>query len=572
MRRLAGPAALFAVALAVRLRGLSFGLPLLSNYYIRPDESLVVVPAVELVARLGDPGHVNYPAAMMAVLSVAAHAWHAVMAAAGLAEPTLLEDFGRDPSRYFLAGRALSAVCGAALTVVVYRMATRLTAPLPATVAALWYALSPLAVREAHFAVTDTMMALLTVLAVLASLRVVEAPADRRRRLLAVCGVLAGAAVATKYPAAVIVPALALVLAFPGERSGSPVPPAMLARWWALPSALTFAALNPWLVTHPAPLLAWLRRIAAAIYAHRDDMAAAAAVTPDWPAPGDYLWLMPGGWVGATLAMAGMGLAARAAIHGDRRMAVVLAPALAFVLLLAPARTLPFRYLAPLLPLAAVLAALALDQLRRRLPRPAAAAVVVAACGAGLATTVPATWHLVNSLALEDTRSDAGRWIRAHVPPSVPIVWLGMPESEPQLIETPASIRRRIAWVERTYGAVAARDIERPYLRALEAAPRPDGHEVYRNPLPEDVTAPVVCVVQAMYPSPTVITDAAAHAAWTTGSAVAGTTIGVPLPSGRHLLEPWDAFFLPLNLAGAMRPGPRFVITIVSREKDVAPR
>jgi len=558
---------LVAASLGLRLRGIGFGLPLLSNYYIRPDESLVVLPAVELPSRLGNPGHVNYPAALMDVLAVLYRALHALLAMAGDAYPSFLEDVGANPSRYFLAGRVVSAVCGAVLAVVVYRSALRFASPLAAAVAAAWYAVSPLAVREAHFAVTDTAMSLLVGCAVLAALRLFESPAAPRRRALIVCGLAAGAAVATKYTAVVAVAALAAALLWPRHELRLPSRAKDVGLWLVV-AAAAFAVLNPWLMTHPEPLVAWMRQLFSAIYTERPALAADPGMTHGWARVADYAGLMPGGLVGAACAAAGVVAATARCRVADGRILAPLLTALAFVALFAPAHTLPFRYLAPLLPLSAILSAVALDAAGRRLRRQSGAAVLAVAGFAGIVSTAPATLHLVNSLALEDTRSEAGRWIRANVPASVPIVWLGMPESEPQIRETPASIQRRVEYVDRTYGPVAARVIDRVYLLAMRAptAGDPHAYEVFRNPRPQDVSARLIGVVQAAYPSPTVVTDPGTLAEWTRGRILGTERIGRPLPPGRHLLEPWDAFFLPINLDRPTQPGPEFVISLVERE------
>lgn len=560
LRRFVWLVALAGLALAVRVWGLTFGLPLLSNYYIRPDETLVVVPALELFARHGNPGHIDYPAGMISLLAVIYQPLHALLAAAGHALPSLVEDAGANPSRYFLIGRFVSACAGALTTMAVYGIGRRLMSTRAAIVAALWYAVAPLAVRDAHFAVTDTLLGLLVAAAVLCAQRVGEAEPSHRRRALLLSAVVAGAAVATKYNAIVILPALVLALAStepPGQRL-------RMAAAWLLTAAITFALLNPWLMLHPELLVHWIVRIATSIYTPREELVVAAQAAYGWPGWWDYFGLAPGGHLGALLAIAGLAIAAwRGWRQRDPRLLAPLLVTLAFLVLFAPAFTLPFRYLAPLLPLVAVWSALALDVMTQHVPRRAAVTAMVGA--AGLVATMPAAWHLDRSLALEDTRTTAGRWIRANVPPSVPIVWLGMPESEPQLLETADSIDRRIAWVDHTYGLVAARVIDRIYLLSQPAAPA-DGHELYRNPRLAEVPAGLICVVQARYPSPTVVTDSAALDAWTRGRIVVHEQIGAPLPDGKWLLEPWDAFFLPLNLDRMLRPGPQFDIYLVERE------
>ncbi len=200
------------MALGLRLRGLGFGLPLLSNFYIRPDESLLVVPAVELFARHGNPGHLYYPALMIETLAILFRFVHAVAFLVGGAASSLSRRFRDEPFSLLFRRPPLSAVSGAALTLLVYRLAIRWASPSVAAVVALWYAVSPLAVREAHFAVTDTPMSLLVACSLLAIARVFANDVDGRPATAAWCGCVAGMAVATKYTAGIVLPAIALAL------------------------------------------------------------------------------------------------------------------------------------------------------------------------------------------------------------------------------------------------------------------------------------------------------------------------------------------------------------------------
>jgi hypothetical protein len=537
------PALLALIAFAARGYGLDFGLPLLSNLYIRPDESLVVVSAAELLARGGDPGHLNYPAFMMTAL------------AAVFAPMTV--PFGDDPSRYFLAGRVFSAVCGSALTLVVYGLARRWTPIGPAAGAALWYAVSPLAMREAHFAVTDTPLALLVTLAVWSAAHWFARPASWWAAVA--CGAVVGLAAGTKYNSALLAPVFGL--AFLLTARGTPLVPrvgAILAMSAA--SVVVFFATNPSLLWRTDEVLAWFRVLAGNTYQPRPDLAMPPDV--DRAARGvGLLWLLPGAWVGAALAGVGACAAIRRA-RQDASLWPLVAGTAGFVLLLAPARVLPLRYLAPLLPLSAVLMAMGL----RALPRPPIVAAAVVA--AGLVLTVPDTVRIDMSLAREDSRAEAGRWIAAHVPAGVPIVWLGQPEGEPQVIESAASIERRIQYVEALYGPIAARVIDRPYLlmQAASAAHGDHAREVYRHPALDRLPPGPVCVIWARYPLPMVRADEAQIAAWTRGRVIRQATFGEEPASPSVVLEPSDAFFLPMRLDRTYQPGPRLEVRLVDRE------
>lgn len=559
------PALLVATALGFRLAGLGFGLPLWSNFYIRPDETLLVVPAAELFIRHGNPGHVNYPALMIEVLAVIFRLVHGIASFAGGAAGAFIDDFAANPSRYFYVGRLLSALCGAGLTLVVYLLAVRWTSALPAALAAMWYAISPLAVREAHFAVTDTPMSLLVGCSFLVVARFFEDGAARGTGAVAWCGCVAGMALATKYTAGIILPAIAIaLLCTPGE--SGPTARLRRAMVFLAVAAGVFMLLNPWILLHPGQLLEWLRTLFRAIYGERPGIAAGAGVFPLLARATNVFVLLPGGWIGLAFGTAGLvaGLL-RWRRTGDGRLIALLAGTLGFTALLAPARTLPFRYLSPLLPLAAVCAGIGLEAFAGCVTPRLRTAILVVAGVAGIAMTCPDTFRLVGSLELEDTRSEAGRWIRANVPRAVPIVWLGEPESEPQVQESAASLQRRVAYAERRYGPVAARVIDRLYLLLMRApaAIAPGASEVYRDPSPSEVTERTVCVVQAAYPLPMVRTDERALAAWTRGRIVRQIDIGPTAGSSGTLLERSDAFFLPLDPDRVLQPGPRLSLYLV---------
>ncbi len=141
-------AAIVCVALALRVWGLTFGMPLFSNYYVRPDESLIVEPAL----RLGqDPRFFFYPALMAWITGVAAATWRVA---------TSLVTSPPDLTTYFLIARVTSAVCGALAVWPTYDVALKWSNRAGAITAASLLALSPLAVRESHYGVTDTLLML----------------------------------------------------------------------------------------------------------------------------------------------------------------------------------------------------------------------------------------------------------------------------------------------------------------------------------------------------------------------------------------------------------------------------
>jgi hypothetical protein len=378
-------------------------------------------------------------------------------------------------------------------------------------------------------------------------------------------------AMATKYSAGIILPSIAVALLWAPRDSSSTERYRCVMVFLAVAAGI-FLLLNPRIVLHPAQFLEWMGRIFGAIYAERFGTTAGYGSAGSLVAARAYFGFGPGRWIGLALGATGLAVAlVRCRRSVDGCLIALIAATLGFVALLAPARTLPFRYLSPLLPLVAVCAAIGMEAVARWVPPRLQTPFLVVVGIVGIAMTVPDTNRLVGSLAREDTRSEAGRWIRENVPASVPIVWLGEPESEPQVMESTASLRRRMVYVEKRYGTVAARVINRLYLLLMRApsARDPSAHGVYRDPRPSELASETVCVVQAAYPLPMVRTDPRLLAAWTRGRIVRQVEIGPALGNSRPLLDLSDAFFLPLDLAHVLQPGPRMSLFLI--ERDSAP-
>ena len=70
----AAAAAIVLLSAALRIWGLAFGMPLASNLYVRPDESLVSASAAGLFRNGGDPQMFAYPALMIELAAAASQA------------------------------------------------------------------------------------------------------------------------------------------------------------------------------------------------------------------------------------------------------------------------------------------------------------------------------------------------------------------------------------------------------------------------------------------------------------------------------------------------------------------
>src|SRR5690606_21564358 len=89
-------------------------------------------------------------------------------------------EFAENPSAFFLTTRWVSAIAGTATIVVVWRTARLLCGWGWAVGAAALYAVCPLAVRDAHFGVTDTLVTLMVSLGVLTAVRYAQQTDETR--------------------------------------------------------------------------------------------------------------------------------------------------------------------------------------------------------------------------------------------------------------------------------------------------------------------------------------------------------------------------------------------------------
>lgn len=462
---------------ALRFRGITFGWPLLSNLYIRPDESLVVVSGV-----MGAPGTYAYPAFFLEIAS----ALFRLMSA----HPRTA--FGLDPSPYFVAMRLVAALFGSLTILLVYLVARRVVSEGWAGLAALVYAVSPLAVRDAHYAVTDIPSVFFQTAVLWFALRYVDAPAGRAAREFWYAAAALGLSMNTKYAGVLLVSVLMSAVWMRARQSGEGLPWKRAAGAAFLLAAM-FAAVNLSLLRNWPRAWEEIWSIVNALYF--------------WQ-PGDPRWTLThalwqvakplgqgaGGWLGMALGLAGM---AYAAWRKEPKLALIAQPVVATFLILLPFQhTVPYRYLLPALPGIAVLSVAVLARARRW--RLAVMVTAVALLGPGAWTSV----RFVELLATEDSRSVAGAWIREHVPSGVPVVWLGGPECEPQFMESAASVGRRIEFAYRRYGPFSGAIVSAPYI-LMEKARREAvtrGWEVYRNPPPGEVPAGEFVLVTPDYP------------------------------------------------------------------------
>ncbi len=534
-----------ALAAALRLWGLSFGLPVLSNFYVRPDESLLVQAAVGFFERHGNPQFFAYPALLTEL--------------AALLFLFLPGEFAAQPSTYFLAVRALSAIAGIATVAVVYLLARRWCGWPWSLAAAALFAVAPLPVRDAHFGVTDTLLTLLVALTLLLATRAEEEGASGSRVWIWTALVF-GLAVSTKYTAVFAAPAIAAAAFARGGQSWR------AARELAVAGVLTaavFFVLNPYVLLRMGEVAGTVLEMLRVFYGGRE-----ALPESHWSWSGAAVQLLhpllwgPGSWLGFLLAAAALlWLRRGSAPPGLWTLALGVFP---FLLAFLPFRhPLPFRYLLPALPGLAVLAVFASSSLARW---KWLSAPVVTLGIAVLVWQCTVSVDLVRTLARDDTRTQAGQWIIANHRRELPVVLLTAPEAEPQIAESAPSLERRIAYAYRLYGEHSGEIVSELYRRIQPGAGR--GYEVYRNPDPADVPGEECLLVSAEYPMRTGGQSALGRIA--AFGEVRERVEFNPIVGAMEdaSLDPSDAFYLPMNPAGkVIRPGPRFQLFRMRRAR-----
>ena len=409
--------ALLALAQWLRTAGLDFGLPAVYN----PDEVAIMSRALAFAKGDLNPHNFLYPTFYFYVLFGWIGGWFALNWLTG-AIPSLgafQTQFFVDPSGVYLAGRALGVVCGVATVWVTWLLATRIAGWRAGAVAALLLALSPTAVRDAHYVKHDVPVTLAIAVAMLVLFRLARvgeaahgAPHPPRPAALLGAGAACGVAFSTHYYAVFLALPLALAVAVRSgalrRADGCPRPTAAsLVRAWAWAAAgaaIAFFALSPFLLAEPRT--AWQD-----IVANRQIVVDRAAALGSGPLPsaaayGRLLWQEGLLWPGLGAALAGTVLVTR---RRPWHALLLVAFPLAFLLFISHT-VAASRDLNPVLPFLAVLAGCGVAMAARSTPIAAALAVAIA---------LPAgwqSWQIGRFFGQTDTRTLAQQWIEREVP------------------------------------------------------------------------------------------------------------------------------------------------------------
>lgn len=397
----------FVIALAVVLRvvALDYGLPAVYN----PDETPILNRALALRNDIR-PQNFVYPSLYFYLLFV----WEGLFFVAGRAAgvfdslAAFQREFFIDPSPHFLAGRVFSVLCGTATVAGVYVFGRRLYDRATGLAGAAALAVSPIAVRDAHYVKLDIPTTMFVVFAHAALAVIIVNPgAAARRRTWIVAGFLSGLAVSTQYYAIFLGFTIAGVAVADLRRSGSVRETGALFLWATVSAAAGFFAGTPFLLLD-------LQRAIADIAHVREVDVDRALVGGAFSAAGAYLTILFRDAMGWPIWIAAVAGFVWALVADWRRGLLLVSFFVPFFLFIA--NTVPMsRYLNPVLPMVALAAGYAIVRAARaiRIGGPAAAAVLTGVCVVpGFLASVE--WD--RFLGLADTRTLAGDFITSNIP------------------------------------------------------------------------------------------------------------------------------------------------------------
>jgi hypothetical protein len=247
-------AALCALALGLRLWSIGFGLPGIFNM----DEKPILDRALTFAKGDPNPHNFLYPTLYFYAVFI----WEGLFFAVGYAVGTFktLTDFQTayfvDPSAHFIAARTLTAVFGVLTVAAVYQFGARLYGWPVGLGAALFMAVAPIAVRDAHYVKLDVPVTFFAVMAHAALAAIVADPGvAARRRSWLIAGVFAGLAISTQYYAAFLAIPFGATAVLDVRRSGRWQTSAALLLWAGLGTLIGFVAASPFFALEPAAVM-----------------------------------------------------------------------------------------------------------------------------------------------------------------------------------------------------------------------------------------------------------------------------------------------------------------------------
>jgi hypothetical protein len=399
----AGTAAIVLLALALRVAGLDFGLPMAEA---RPDELTIAFQAMKFGSGDLNPHSFHYPSLFKYMVFSVFGAWYAVGRAIGefSSKDEFLLSFFDGAVSFRLLMRAMSAGMSTAAV-------WMLCGGPGGRWAAFFLAVAFLPVRDAHFGVTDSTMVTFVVASVLAAERLRQ---DGTPRAATLAGGLAGLATSIKYNAAILVFPLVIAALLAPRRHRHARGPALAAVALAYMGAC-FLAGTPYAI---ADFTTFWKDFSYELNHLR--VGQFVDVGGGWRQHLTASLPLGMGWPLFALGLLGMGWTA---FRAPEPAAVLWSFPVVYFWAIGRGETAFFRYMLPVVPflcMGAGLLAGPLGLLRLALPF---------AAFPTLASSIAAI-RLFNA---GDTRDAMGRWIEANVPKDAAILHAGAYSGAPML-------------------------------------------------------------------------------------------------------------------------------------------
>jgi MFS family permease len=405
--------AICALAIGLRLLALAYGLPATYN----PDETPILNRALAFAKGDLNPHNFLYPSLYFYAL----FGWEVLFFLAGRIAGLYhsVEDFQRefftDPSRLFLAGRALTTLFGVATVPALYAFGRRLYDRATGLIGAAFLAVAPVAVRDAHYVKLDVPVTFFVVLTHVVVARIVtDRPYGERWRSWALAGLFAGLTVSTHYYAAFIVLPIAAAALIEGLRTGRRADAIRMLAIAAVATIAGFIIGTPFFFVEPHTAL---RDIVAVREIDIDRAVESTGAFTSFARYADILFRDAVGWPVCVLAAAGFFWA----IVADWRRGLILGTFTAAFLVFV-SNTVPMsRYLNAIIPLFGLAAAFTIVRISRAAGArgsTAATGLTVLAMTPGLLTSVKTDLFFRQA----DTRTIAREYIETHIPSGASIL------------------------------------------------------------------------------------------------------------------------------------------------------